>query len=387
MLPSDFSPHAPGHFAPSFGGVAAFVPAPAPRAVPMSGALARLLGLAERRLGELAGAAAQAVNPHLVSAPLLRQEALLSSRIEGTMATPEQLALFETGAEPSTPDTSEVGNFVAATHVALERLAAGDVIAGPLLREAHRRLLTGVRGDRERPGEYRDAQNFIGSSGDIHAARFVPPPHLEVPRLMSELERYVHEDLPDLPDLLRAAIAHYQFETIHPFRDGNGRIGRLLVTLLLVRDRVLPGPLLPISVAIERRRTEYVDALLAVSMHAEWERWLRFFLECTVEAAELALRQVRGIAALRDEWRNTFLTARTSGLMLKLVDHLFQRPALTMSMVRDLLGVTHATASARLRDLERAGIVREVTGRTRDRIFVAPRILAVIGGEAGGAAR
>ena len=351
----------------------------------MSGALARLLGLAERRLGELAGAAAQALNPHLVSAPLLRQEALLSSRIEGTVATPEQLVLLESGAEPPSADTSEVANFVRATHFALERLAAGDVIAGPPLREAHRRLLTGVRGDRERPGEYRDAQNFIGSSGGgIQAARFVPPPPLEVPRLMSDLERYLHEDLPDLPDLLRTAVAHYQFETIHPFRDGNGRIGRLLVALLLVRDQVLPGPLLPISVAIERRRIEYADALLAVSMHAEWERWLRFFLECTVETAELALRQVKGLAALREEWRAIFLTARTSGLMLKLVDHLFQRPALTMTMVRDLLGVTHATASARLRELETAGIVREVTGRTRDRVYVAPRILAVIGGGAGG---
>jgi Fic family protein len=385
MLPADFSPHAPGRFAPSFGGVSAFIPDPAPRELPVSGLLARLLGIAERRLGELAGAAAQAVNPHLVSAPLLRQEALLSSRIEGTVATPEQLALFETGVAPATPETGEVGNFVRATRYALEQLADGDVIAGPLLREAHRRLLTGVRGDRERPGEYRDAQNFLGSSGDIRAARFVPPPPRDVPALMADLERYVHEELPALPDLVRAAIAHYQFETIHPFRDGNGRIGRLLVTLLLVRDGVLPGPLLPISVAIERRRTEYVDALLAVSMHAAWDRWLHFFLECTIEAAELALRQVQGLAALREEWRAMFLTARTSGLLLKLVDHLFQQPALSMTMVRDLLGVTHATASARLRDLERAGIVREATGRTRDRIYVAPRILAVIGGETSGA--
>jgi Fic family protein len=240
--------------------------------------------------------------------------------------------------------------------------------------------LTGVRGDRERPGEYRDAQNFIGSHGDIRAARFVPPPPIEVPGLMADLERYLHEELVELPDLLRIALAHYQFETIHPFRDGNGRIGRLLVMLLLVRDQILPGPLLPISVAIDRRRSEYVDALLAVSMEGAWERWLHFFLECTVEAAELALRQVHGLAELRSEWRTTFLTARTSGLMLKLVDHVFQQPALTMASVRELLDVSHATASARIRDLEHAGIVHEVTGRKRDRVFVAPRILAVVGG-------
>lgn len=380
MRPADFSSSAPGRFAPTFGDAVALIPNAAPRVVPLSGSLAKLLGLAERRLGELAGAASQAVNPHLVSAPLLRQEALLSSRIEGTIATPEQLALLETGRDPSTPDIGEVGNFVRATEFALSRLREGDHIAGPLLRDAHRLLLTGVRGNRERPGEYRDPQNFIGSHGDIRSARFVPPPPLEVPGLMADLERYLHEELPALPDLLRAALAHYQFETIHPFRDGNGRIGRLLVMLLLVRDQVLPGPLLPISVALERRRSEYVDALLAVSMDGAWDRWLRFFLECTVEAAELALRQVHGLAELRAEWRKTFLTARTSGLMLKLVDHVFQQPALTMASVRELLDVSHATASARIRDLQQAGIVHEVTGRTRDRVYVAPRILAVVGG-------
>lgn len=387
MRPEAFTPAAPGQLAPTVSGAVAFVPDPAPRSLPLDGTLARLNGLAERKLGELAGAAGRVVNPHLVSAPLLRQEALLSSRIEGTVATPEQLALIEVGNSPETPDASEVGNFVSATGFALDRLAAGNVIAGPLLREAHRILMQGVRGDRERPGEYRDAQNFIGSSTDIHAARFVPPPPLMVGPLLADLERFLHEELLAMPDLVRAAVAHYQFETIHPFRDGNGRIGRLLVTLLLVRDGVIPGPLLPISVAIEKRRTEYADTMLAVSTHGAWDAWLRFFLECVIEAAELSLRQVNGLVTLREEWRGRFLEARASALLLKLVDHLFQRPAVTIKSVGNLLGVTPATASARLRDLEEAGIVREITGRTRDRIYVAPAILRFIGGEGATAPR
>lgn len=381
MRPDAFASSAPGQLTPTVSGAVAFVPDPAPRVLALSGTLARLNGLAERRLGELAGAVGRTVNPHLVSAPLLRQEALLSSRIEGTGATPEQLALIEIGNAPVSPDANEVGNFVRATRAALERLANGDVIAGPLIRESHRLLMQGVRGNRERPGEYRDAQNFIGGSTDIHAARFVPPPPLMVGPLLADLENFLHEDTPALPDLVRIAIAHYQFETIHPFRDGNGRIGRLLVALLLVRDGVLPGPLLPISVAIEKRRTEYADALLGVSMQGAWDTWLRFFLECVLEAAALSLRQVNGLIALRDGWHARFLEARASALLLKLVDHLFQQPAVTIKSVGDLLAVTPATASARLRDLEQAGIVRETTGRVRDRVYVAPDILRFIGGE------
>ena len=382
MRADQFLPSAPGQLAPTVSGAVAFVPDTAPRTLPLHGTLARLNGLAERRLGELTGAAGRVVNPHLVSAPLLRQEALLSSRIEGTLATPEQLALIEVGSPAATPDAGEVNNFVRATEHALTRLGDGDVIAAPLLRDAHRILMHGVRGDRERPGEFRDAQNFIGSSLDIHSARFVPPPPLQIGSLMADLERYLHDELPAMPDLARAAIAHYQFETIHPFRDGNGRIGRLLITLLLVRDGLLPGPLLPLSVAIERRRTEYTDLMLAVSTHGAWGPWLRFFLECVIEAAQLALGQVNGLIDLREAWRARFLSARASALLLKLVDELFQSPALTIKGVSALLSVTAATASDRLRDLEKAGIVTEVTGRVRDRVYLAPDILRFIGGGA-----
>ena len=379
MRPNLFSADSPGVLAPTVSGTMAFVPNPAPRQLPLSGAVVRALARAQHSLGAVGGAAGRLVNPFLVSSSLLRQEALLSSRIEGTIATPEQLALFELDIEQPTPDAREIGNFVRATEFALTRLAEGAVIAGPLLRAAHRLLMTDVRGDRERPGEYRDAQNFIGATTDIREARFVPPPHLRVPGLLADLERYLHDEEPEVPDLVRVAIAHYQFEAIHPFRDGNGRIGRLLIVLLLVRDGLLPGPFLPISSAFERRRKAYADHLLRVSTHGDWEGWLLFFLESVDEAALLALRQIDALAKLRAEWHGRFQSARSSALLLKLVDSLFQRPAITIARAGEILQVTPASASASLGKLAAAGILTEITGRTRNRIYVARELLAVIG--------
>lgn len=356
----------------------AFVPLPAPRSLSLDGPTIRTLARAEHRLGALAGASRGLPNPYLVGAPLLRREAILSSRIEETIATPEQIALVELGAEPRTVDEREVGNFVRATEHALAHVQAGEPITSRLLLDTHRILLTGVRGERERPGEFRTAQNFIGSSSDIHAARFVPPPHLELPSLLTDLERFVNEDVRAMPLLVRIAIAHYQFETIHPFRDGNGRIGRLLIMLMLVREALLPGPLLPISSAFEHRRGTYNDRLLAVSVSGEWTGWLRFFLESVAETADEALRLVETLDALRAAWYSRFQSARSSALLLKLVDSLFVRPATSIGETTKLLGVTPASASANIAKLVDAGILREITGRTRDRVYLAQAIIDVV---------
>jgi Fic family protein len=372
--PAVFTDASPGRLAPTFGGVVAFVPEPVPRTLDLDLATIRLIERAQHRIGALGGATRRLVNPYLLAAPLLRQEAILSSRIEGTITTPEQLALLELGAPPREEDTREVGNFVRATQHALDALATTPVTLR-LIRDTHRILMTGVRGDRERPGELRDAQNFIGTSLDIREARFVPPPHTELPRLLGDLERFLNEEEPELPLLVRIALAHYQFEAIHPFRDGNGRIGRLLIVLLLVREGALPAPLLPISSYLERHRERYMNLLFAVSARGAWLEWIRFFLEAVAESAERAAEQVEGLLELRGRWHARFQAARSSALLLKLVDALFQTPGVTIAQAAALLGVTPAAATANVAKLVEAGILREITGRKRDRIFLAREIL------------
>lgn len=393
MDPARFTASSPGRLVPTFGGVQAFVPAPLPDTLDLDLATIRLLSTAERRLGALGGATGRLVNPWLLAAPFLRQEAILSSRIEGTITTPERLALLEVAGEAAgtadaaagESDTREVANFVRATEHALRELARLPVSVR-LLRDTHRILMTGVRGDRERPGELRDAQNFIGTVTDIRRARFVPPPHTELSRLLDDFERYANDPEPELPLLVRVALLHYQFETIHPFRDGNGRIGRLLILLVLLRDGALPAPLLPVSTYLERHRERYMDLLLAVSTEGAWLPWVGFFLEAVAESAAHASAQVDGLLALRDRWHARLQAMRSSALLLKLVDSLFQTPALSVGQTATLLGVTHAAASANVRKLVDAGILTEVTGRQRGRVFLAPEILRYVRGEVPSAA-
>lgn len=387
MDPARFTPASPGRLVPTFGGAQAFVPAPLPRTLDLDLATVRLLSVAERRLGALGGATGRLVNPWLLAAPFLRQEAILSSRIEGTVTTPEQLVLLEVAdAAAGAPDgregddTREVANFVRATEHALRELDRLPVSVR-LLRDTHRILMTGVRGDRERPGELRDAQNFIGADTDIRRARFVPPPHTELPNLLDDFERYVNDPEPELPLLVRVALAHYQFETIHPFRDGNGRIGRLLVLLLLLRDGALPAPLLPVSTYLERHRERYMDLLLAVSVEGAWLPWIRFFLDAVAESAAHASAQVDGLLALRERWHAWLQSTRSSVVLLKLVDALFQSPALSVTQAAELLGVTYAAAAANVQKLVDAGILVEATGRRRARVFLAPEVLRFVRGE------
>ncbi len=387
MQLADFSALSPGRLVPTIHGALAFLPASAPRALPLDAGTVRLLARAEHRLGTLSGSASRLLNPYLVGAQMLRREAILSSRIEETIATPEQIALFELGTEPRTDDAREVGNFVRAMEYALTAVQAGDPITTRLMLATHRVLMTGVRGERERPGEFRTVQNHIGRSMDIQEARFVPPPPLELPTLLSDLEHLMNEDADELPTLVRIAIAHYQFEAIHPFRDGNGRIGRLLVMLMLVREQLLPGPLLPLSSAFEQHRDAYVDNLLQVSRAGDWNTWLRFFLHSVIESADEAIGLVTALDNLRVEMYMTLQSARSSALLLKLVDALFERPATTIGAATKLLGVTTASASANISKLVDANILTEITGRTRDRVYVARRILNLMGDRTVTAAR
>jgi len=325
------------------------------------------------------------VNPFLVGSPLLHREAILSSRIEGTITTPEELVLFEVGKRPAGPgpsraeDTREVRNYIGAMRHGLGRLQELPVCLR-LIREIHSVLLADVRGGRERPGEFRTAQNYIGrhATDSIQDARFVPPPVHEMRDLLRDLETYIASDTDPLPLLIRLALVHYQFEAIHPFRDGNGRVGRLLIPLLLCEHERLSEPLLYLSAFFERHRQAYYDLLLDVSCSGAWMRWIRFFLQGVHDCANEAAAQVEGLLGLRQRYHERFQSARSSALLIKLIDELFKRPAITIGETASLLEVTPASASYNLRKLADAGIVAEWTGRQRDQIFVAGDIVAFL---------
>jgi len=283
-------------------------------------------------------------------------------------------------------------NYVRAMERGLSRLPTLPV-SQRLIRELHGVLMEGVRGQNDKPGEFRDSQNWIGKPGSkIHEARFVPPPVIEMLAALDDLEKYIHveahaegkgfhpadEDPGLSPLLVRLALIHYQFETIHPFRDGNGRLGRLLMPLLLVSHGRLRAPLFYLSSYFERQRDRYYDLLLEVSRHGNWIDWVDFFLLGVEESARDAVTRADALLALRDKWRAEFEKARSSALLHKLIDRLFEAPAIRIRDAVSLLGVTPASASANIKKLEAAGIVVERTGRKRDQIFVAMDILELI---------
>lgn len=367
------------------GGYDAFVPPPLPPAVELSPALARRLSSADRALGELAGMARTVANPELLSHTMMRREAVLSSRIEGTRSSLPDLVLFEVE-QPSgagSDDAREVYNYLAA----LDHLIAPDrryPVSLPLLKQAHALLFDSVRGaDLATPGEFRRSQNWIGAPGSLLAdAAYVPPPPEQLWSCLDALEKYLHVRH-ELPPLLILAAVHYQFEAIHPFLDGNGRIGRLLVILLLVEWRLLPAPLLDLSAYIEPRRDRYYDGLLNVSTRGDWPNWFAFFLEAVEEQARDAVRRAARLQALRDDYRARVATARSSGLLGLLVDEVFRVPGLTIGRARDVLGVTHRAAALTIEKLVAAGILTEVAGRARPRLFIAAGILEVLDGSGG----
>lgn len=368
----------------------AFAPEPLPRKIALKTSLIHLLTRAERSLGRLDGITARLVNPYLLGSPLLRREAILSSRIEGTITTPEDLVLFEAGSPPQqeqkSQDALEVANYVKAMKYALKRVRTLPVSLR-LITEIHGVLMRGVRGGETQPGEFRTSQNFVGRPGaTIKEARFIPPPVPEMKAALHDFENYLHLDAHEVgstdspredisPLLVRLALAHYQFETIHPFRDGNGRVGRLLIPLLLISHDRISEPLLYMSAYFERNRTAYYDHLLNVSKTGQWTPWIKFFLVGVEETASESIAEAQALIALRDEWRERFQSARSSALLLKLIDHLFKSPSITISKAATLLRVTDVAASNNVRKLVDAGILTERTGRKWGQVFVAMDIL------------
>jgi len=379
MQPSDFTEKAPGRPIKTAQDYWAFVPQPLPPALEIDWDLANTLSEADRSLSELSGVARTLPNPHLLIAPFVRREAVLSSRIEGTQAGFSDLLFFEAApsAKPPIEDVKEVANYVSALEHGLARLKDLPVSLR-LIREMHERLMHDVRDDSMTPGEFRRSQNWIGPPGCTLAdAAFVPPPVAEMTQALSDFEKYLHEPLV-LPPLVRLALIHYQFEAIHPFLDGNGRIGRLLITLLLCVEGLLPQPLLYLSAFFEHHRQEYYRLLMAVSQSGSWTPWIAYFLRGIAEQSSDAVKRANLLLSLRQRYREKMQSARSSALLLQMVDDLFSTPALDVSGASKRLNVTPRAAQLNVDKLIKSGILKEATGRRRNRIFVAAEIIDII---------
>jgi Fic family protein len=332
----------------------------------------------------LSGAARSLPNPQVLVAPFVHKEAVLSSRIEGTQASLSDLFFFESALTPAKAgegappdDVREVANYVTALEYGLTRLETLPVSLR-LLRELHERLMDGVGGAILTPGEFRTRQNWIGPPGSrLDDAVFVPPPVREMERCLHDLESFIHA-ASDLPALVRIALVHYQFEAIHPFIDGTGSIGRLLISLLMRSEGLLEQPLLSLSAFFERRRRDYYELLLDVSHRGAWTAWIEFFLAGVEEQARDAVRRTKALLDLRQKYRARFEAARSSALLLKLVDGLLEAPVLTIPQAARRLGVTHRAASLNVQKLVEAGVIVEVAGRGRSRIFIARGIFGAI---------
>lgn len=378
MQPNEFSPNAPGQIIKTLQGYWAYMPHPLPPTLEVDWELAAQISEADRALSELAGVARTLPNPHLLINPFIRREAVLSSRIEGTQASLSDLFFFEAAgiASPRAPDVREVANYAHALEHGLERLKAGELpVSLRLIREMHARLMEDVRGEQMTPGEFRRSQNWIGPPGcTLMEATFVPPPEAEMKAALGELEKYLHTPSP-LPPLVRLALIHYQFEAIHPFLDGNGRIGRLLITLLLCAEGLLTQPLLYLSAYFERNRETYYRRLLAVSQAGNWREWISFFLGGVADQSRDALRRSGRLLDLRETYRRQLQSARASALLLRLADELFAYPAITIPQAAALLKVTPRAAGLNVEKLVKIGLLQETTGQQRYRVFVAPEII------------
>ena len=368
-------------------GYRAFIPAPLPPVPPirMEEELQSLLSLADRALGRLDGSIQTLPNPDLFVFMYVRKEAVLSSQIEGTQSSLQDLLAAEAHIlSPDTPkDVDEVVNYVNAMNYGLERLQELP-LSVRLIKEIHERLLQGVRGNRLTPGELRTSQNWIGPGGcTLNEATFVPPPPHEVPAVLGALEDFLHSRS-ELPQLIQIGLAHAQFETIHPFLDGNGRVGRLLITFLLCQREILLKPVLYLSHFFKQHRTEYYEHLQAVRDHGHWEQWLAFFLRGVASVSREATETARRILALREDHRSAVTThlGRAAGNGLRVLESLYQRPIVTVAEVQELTATTYSAANSLVSRLTKLGILQEATGYKRNRVFRYAPYIAIFGDNA-----
>lgn len=358
----------------------AYLPAPLPPEIQWSPILLTALSDADRALATLTTLAGNFPFPRLLIQPFMRREAVLSSRIEGTRASLTDLYNYESSQLSfleSNLDVHEVHNYVVALDYGLERLQTLPVSLR-LIREIHAKLMEGVRGGHFTPGKFRKTQNWIGPAGStIETATYVPPPVDDMQVALHDLEKFIHADT-DLPLLVRAGLIHYQFEAIHPFLDGNGRIGRLLMIVLMQEWGVLSQPLLNLSVYFERYRQQYYDHLLAVSQQGKWEEWLRFFLRGVNLQAEDSVFRMTRLQDIRARYETLVQADRNPQRMTAVIDYIFTRPILTVRQVETALKIPYLAATRYIEKLVQANVLQETTGYARNRIFLAHEIFSVL---------
>ncbi|MCW8828068.1 MAG: Fic family protein [Gammaproteobacteria bacterium] len=336
----------------------------------VDGEVQRLLSDADRALGELNAFSQLVPNVDFFIKMHITKEATQSSRIEGTRTNMEEALLDEEDIDPEKRDDwEEVQNYIKAINGAIGQLQTLP-LSNRLLRDTHRTLMQGVRGETKLPGEFRASQNWIGVS--LKNAAFVPPHHEEVPELMSDLEKFIHNEELQVPHLIKVAIAHYQFETIHPFLDGNGRLGRLMIAIYLANFGLLHKPALYLSDYFERNKTEYVDRLMAVRQANQLKEWLIFFLFGVKETAENSIQVFKDILALKERLEREVLphfSTRRQENAQTLMQYLYQMPLVSINDVAEMLGLKHNTASTLVNDFVKHGVLRELTGKQRNRVY------------------
>lgn len=360
--------------------VRAFVPAPLPPDLLDVARFSRALDRANQALGRLDGMSRLLPDARLFLYLYVQKEALLSSQIEGTQSSLADLLLFEsdhpTAVEVS--DVEEVSNYVAAVTHGLARMRSGFPLSLRLLREVHAILLRGGRGAQKQPGEFRRSQNWIGGTRPGNAV-FVPPPLDRLDEVLGRMENFLHDERPELPTLIKAALAHAQFETIHPFLDGNGRLGRLLITLILCSDGALEEPTLYLSLYLKQHRATYYELLTRVGLESAWSDWIEFFLEGVTEVSTSATESARKILDLFAADRTRLQSVgRRASTVLRVHEHLQRSPYADINAVRKATGLSYSAVSAAFDDMQALGVVREVTGRQRDRVFEYTAYMATL---------
>jgi Fic family protein len=361
-------------------GYYAFLPNPLPPRINYNRNLSFLLSEAGRLLGELSGTGRLLPNPYLLISPYIRREAVSSSRIEGTQASLSDLFFFEAAEPemPKVPDVREVQNYVRAMEYGIGRLSELP-ISIRLIREIHKVLMEGVRGEHMTPGELRGRQNWIGPPGcKLNEAMFIPPPVEEMNDALSDWEKYLHSN-PKEPPLIQCALMHYQFEAIHPFLDGNGRIGRLLITFFLCERGFLSQPFLYLSAFFEKYREEYYSRLLAVSQKGDWRGWIEFFLRGVANQAQEAISDAKKILELHAEYQIILKgTKKIPGTAHRLIDEIFLNPFISISRLSKKWNRSFNSVKLGVMRLVRIGILKEVHGRKRKKVFYAPKLLDLL---------
>jgi Fic family protein len=366
-----------GRLVKTVNGFWAFVPNPLPPDLTWDNEFANLLSKASHSLGNLVGLGETLPNPHLLIYPFIRREAVLSSRIEGTQSSLSDLLLYEAAHVEKQRDVKEVQNYVLALEHGIKCLKNKSLNL-QLVKELHKILMDGVWCSKQEPGEFRREQNWIGPPGcDKISATYVPPPPDEMTKALDDFEKFL-ETQQAIPHLVKISLIHYQFESIHPFLDGNGRVGRLLIILYLHQMNLLPKPLLYLSAFFEKYRREYYEHLLKISQRAMWQSWIKYFLRGIITQSEDAMERSRRLVNLQAEYRKKIHENQLSPSTGLVIDLIFMRPVININSAASALKITFPAISKAMKQLEDIGLLEETTGQKRNKIYVAKEILKIL---------